>query len=43
MDSVDYKDLPETPKKVETTVATAARNAAHVARLLKAEPYPGEG
>ena len=43
MGSVDYKDLPETPKNVATTVATAARNAAHVARLLKAEPYPGEG
>ena len=43
MGSVDYKDLTETPKKVATTVATAARNAVHVARLLKAEPYPGEG
>lgn len=43
MGSLDYKDVPETPKKVAATIATAARNAVHLARLLASEPYPGEG
>ncbi|WP_091226060.1 flavodoxin family protein [Microbacterium sp. 3J1] len=42
MQGVDYKDLPETPEKVAQATATAARNAAHLARLLKAEAYPAE-
>ena len=36
----DYKDLLETPPKVASTTATVARNAAHLARLLKTENYP---
>lgn len=41
MGSVDYKDLDETPEKVAQTIATIARNAVHLARLLQAQPYPG--
>ncbi|RJK94878.1 flavodoxin family protein [Vallicoccus soli] len=36
----DYKDLPRTPDGVASTTATVAANAAHLARLLKASPYP---
>ncbi|MCG5239356.1 flavodoxin family protein [Azospirillum doebereinerae] len=41
MQGKDYRDLPETPKMVAVTTATLARNAAHLARLLKSAPYPG--
>jgi multimeric flavodoxin WrbA len=37
----DYLDLDETPEAVASTNATLAENAAHLARLLKASPYPG--
>jgi len=40
METVDYNDLDETPDAVKSTNATAARNAAHLARLLRAEQYP---
>lgn len=40
MEAVDYKDLDEVPEKVATTTATLAANAAHLARLLRASPYP---
>ncbi len=40
MGSTDYKDLPETPEKVAQTITTAAANAAHLARALKASKYP---
>lgn len=40
MQTVDYQDLPETPEKVAQTTATLARNAAHLAALLVAQPYP---
>ena len=40
MQGVDYQDLDETPEKTASTTATATRNAAHLARLLRAEPYP---
>ncbi len=43
MGSVDYKDLDEVPKKVKQTLDMAASNAAHLARLLKGETYPGVG
>jgi multimeric flavodoxin WrbA len=36
----DYKDLPKTPEGVESTTRSVAANAAHLARLLKAEQYP---
>ncbi|MGI5500760.1 flavodoxin family protein [Lentzea sp. CA-135723] len=42
MQTVDYNDLDETPDAVKSTNATAARNAAHLARLLHAEQYPAE-
>jgi multimeric flavodoxin WrbA len=40
MHTTDYKDLPETPEKVAQTTADAARNAAHLAKLLEERPYP---
>ncbi|MBF6435407.1 flavodoxin family protein [Nocardia cyriacigeorgica] len=40
MSGVDYLDLDSVPKAVAGTNATLARNAAHLARLLRAEPYP---
>jgi multimeric flavodoxin WrbA len=36
----DYLDLDETPEAVASTNATLAENAAHLARALKATPYP---
>ena len=43
MGSVDFKDLDAVPDKVTKTAAMVATNAAHLARLLKAEPIPGAG
>ena len=37
----DYLDLDETPEAVASTTATLAENAAHLARALRAAPYPG--
>jgi multimeric flavodoxin WrbA len=37
----DYKDLKTTPKAVAETTAMLASNAAHLARLLKKDTYPG--
>lgn len=36
----DYIDLSVTPETVATTTETAARNAAHLASLLRGSPYP---
>lgn len=41
MGDVDFKDLDKTPKKVTETAKMVASNAAHLAGLLKAKPYPG--
>ena len=41
MGSVNYVDLPGTPKPVVEMLDMAASNAAHLARLLKAENYEG--
>lgn len=41
MGSVDFKDLDKTPKKVTETAKMVASNAAHLAGLLKSDPYPG--
>lgn len=41
MGNVDFKDLKQTPDKVLETAAMTASNAAHLARLLKSEQYPG--
>ena len=42
MHTVDYKDLDETPEEVAQATATLARNAVHLATLLKETPYPPE-
>lgn len=39
--STDFKDLDETPKMVTKTAGMVATNAAHLAKLLKANPMPG--
>lgn len=40
MGSVDYKDLAKIPDKTAQTIQTNARNAVHVARLLRSSNYP---
>ncbi len=40
MQTIDYKDLEQTPDAVASATATLARNAAHLVRLLEATPYP---
>ncbi|WP_282694509.1 NAD(P)H-dependent oxidoreductase [Streptomyces sp. CC208A] len=40
MQRTDYQDLDEPPEATESTTRTLARNAAHLARLLKGAPYP---
>jgi multimeric flavodoxin WrbA len=40
MSSKNYIDLDRTPKKVASTIKTLASNAAHLAALLKKNPYP---
>ena len=42
MQSTDLKDLDRVPEKVTQTARMLASNAAHLARLLKERPYPGE-
>lgn len=41
MGSTHFQDLPEVPDKVQQTAAMLASNAAHLARLLGREEYPG--
>lgn len=41
MQGTDYLDLDETPEKTASTTESAARHAAHLARLLKESEYPG--
>lgn len=41
MGSVDFKDLEHRPRKVTETAKLVASGAAHLAGLLKANPYPG--
>lgn len=40
MGSVDLNDLDEVPEKVRDTAADVARNAVHLATLLRDSPYP---
>ena len=40
MHTTDYQDLDATPEKTQSTTATLAANAAHLARLLKGTAYP---
>jgi multimeric flavodoxin WrbA len=41
MGSTDFKDLPQVPDKTDRTAAMLAANAAHLAGLLRREPYRG--
>lgn len=41
MGATDFQDLPGTPDKVASAIRQLASNAAHLAKLLKASPYPG--
>jgi multimeric flavodoxin WrbA len=41
MGKTDFKDLPQVPDKIAATAKAAASNAAHLARLLGREAYPG--
>jgi multimeric flavodoxin WrbA len=43
MQATNYVDLDVVPDPVASSIALAASNAAHLARLLKAETYPGTG
>ncbi|SME88065.1 flavodoxin family protein [Streptomyces sp. Amel2xC10] len=43
MQGTDYQDLDETPEKTAAATATLAANTAHLARSLKAAPYPAAG
>jgi multimeric flavodoxin WrbA len=40
MHGTDYNDLDATPEATASATKTLAVNAAHLARLLKAQPYP---
>jgi multimeric flavodoxin WrbA len=40
MESTDYRDLDEVPEAVASATAAAARNAAHLARVLRTAKYP---
>ena len=42
MHKTDLKDLPEIPDEVMQTATMLASNTAHLARLLKGQPYPGK-
>ena len=41
MQGTDFKDLDAIPDKVSDAVAMLVRNTVHLARLLKADEYPG--
>ncbi|MFC9932632.1 flavodoxin family protein [Glutamicibacter sp. NPDC127525] len=40
MHTTDYQDLDQTPQVTANATQIATRNAAHLARLLKARPFP---
>lgn len=41
MGKIDFKDLPDVPEKVASANRMLARNALHLAQLLKDATYPG--
>lgn len=41
MHKTDFKDLPKVPENVQGLAGILASDAAHLANLLKAKPYPG--
>ena len=43
MQKTNYVDLDGVPERVQATLTTVAANAAHLARALKAAPYPALG
>lgn len=43
MHATDYKDLEQRPEKTWSATRMMARNAAHLAGLLKGAQFPGEG
>jgi multimeric flavodoxin WrbA len=43
MHTVDYQDLPNGSEQTSTATKGAAANAAHLAKLLSATPYPPQG
>lgn len=43
MQKTNYMDLAQPPENTQSTTAMAARNAAHLAGLLKQQAYPGKG
>jgi hypothetical protein len=40
MEKTDYNDLDKVPESTASATANAARNAAHLARILKPDQYP---
>jgi hypothetical protein len=40
MHGTDFKDLDEVPEQVDDTTKQLASNAAHLARVLRENPYP---
>jgi hypothetical protein len=42
MGSVDFKDLDEVPEGTASSIGELAKNAAHLAKLLRADGYPAE-
>jgi len=43
MQGTDFKDLSSVPEKVTEAIDMLVRNTTHLARLLKANGYPGSG
>lgn len=41
MQKTDFQDLPQVPENVASAARMLASNTAHVARMLKTQPYPG--
>lgn len=41
MHKTDFKDLPKVPDNVDGLAGILAANAAHLANMLKQQPYPG--
>lgn len=41
MGSIDFADLVEVPEEVSSAAAQTASNAAHLATILRTDPYPG--
>jgi hypothetical protein len=42
MQGTDYQDLDKAPEPVTSTTKALAANSAHLARQLRAAPYPAQ-